>query len=465
MWLQFLVIFFGLIFSMKSWAADPIPFNSVEQNLQLGLSTSGVNNFPINSNEALLLQQFNSIGQMVIAPQGNKPKAHFNGVTDNSIFNMEGDWSTKGNGTGILCYKDNSQLAEVDKFLASNLLIPTKILQKGILRILESWEQEQNYLTPIKTRSNENWKSIYDRAGVNIRNLIPIFMQKVDHSAKWTDFALWLEADQQDAIVETVEQVTPKFPIPKNCRLIPVVTRYSKRLTKSDSHHPQGDLVVKVVFYKEYFNALSSLDQAMLVFHEQIHVLGQELGHPNSDQIRNLISLLFSEEFGLIQKSIPDSMFLTEDLLYIKNLSIFIFGDYIHFFNENRMPKMGEVHTPERHYSAFFKLNSQVQELVAKCQKEMNKEKIECMDIYLSPLWISENTTDDDLKNYMYWVHYYLEQTLAFFNADYVMNTNLSPKDFKTYVLESCQILNFVKDDLKDPTQMAGALRYCETWK
>ena len=171
---------------------------------------------------------------------------------------------------------------------------------------------------------------------------LPVFTSKVRASAKWTDFATWISADETTKLIEKVEEVSPDYEIPENCRLIPVVTRYSRRAQVDDTHHPQAAIKVKVVFYERYFSKLSPVDQAMLVFHEQLYVLASELGHPNADQIRQFLVYLFAEELHEHVASMPEPFLYSQTLLALKNEAIFVFGDYIHFFNDNTAPAEGE---------------------------------------------------------------------------------------------------------------------------
>lgn len=71
------------------------------------------------------------------------------------------------------------------------------------------------------------------------------------------------------------------------------------------------------------------MDQALLIFHEALYLIGRETNHFNSDKIRELNSILFSEE---LNEDFSSEQYFSQNAKQFQLFLTYYFGDYIRFF-------------------------------------------------------------------------------------------------------------------------------------
>ncbi|MCB0406738.1 MAG: hypothetical protein KDD34_00965 [Bdellovibrionales bacterium] len=377
----------------------------------------------------------------------------------------DGDWSTKGNGTGILCFPSENEAKLADPYLKEGNLIPNKILDKGQLRMLESWELEQlDGLKVWEDGQSKNWQEYYASVTKVYKKFFPLFMQKIEYAADWAKFSEWMDTNVTALPLEKVEEVNPSTSVPNSCRLVPIVTRYQKsvdgkkQISEKEFVIPQTDIIVKVVFYPSYFNRLSISDQAILVFHEQIYVLAKAFGHKSSDEIRFLLRYFFSNDVKiLLENSSP--IFLNKELFSFKEYLVKLLGDYVQYFALSAPPKVEKGKLAQKHYSTFYFLNTKYRDLVGQC-REAGKDSNLCRDEILSPEKITPSLNEEE--SFLYWTRYLLENSMKVFNSDLVMNPEASKQEFNAAMSVACIMLEDAQYLLREPNLMEKALQYCD---
>lgn len=370
-----------------------------------------------------------------------------------------GGWSSSGGGSGIACFSSAQQAQLAEEFIRRGQLISDELLADSRINVLERWELEASgqVIADFKKASAEE---IFEQTLRNVEFSFPLFGQRLRQVAALIPLATWLDlSETASKKLERIKDVTPFRPIPENCRLIQIVARFSNGNNLSGEGPTIRAPELRVVFSRKYFDRLPSLDQAMLLVHEDLYLLGQAVGHPSSDMIRGFNRIFFLHSWQ--NSRFRMEPFLIDPTTYELKLNLIrFFGDYIGYFSEDHPPEPGQAYTSQHHFHAFFRLNQRLRAKMGECRATgLNSDT--CKERIMNPLVLAGKLSPEEA--FVYFADFGLEQSVGGFNADYVMNPNIEdPAVFAAAMEYACSKMeNFFKPEIGT----ASALSYCADWR
>ena len=258
-------------------------------------------------------------------------------------LHLSDDWESTG-GEGVLC---------------------TESVRDGIeLEVLEFYEDfsSENYTVWEPLKEYDSYEQILSAVVGRVNNYSPVFAQKLQQSLSQISLNEWIEDENS----KRVTAIRTRVELPENCSLIQLA--YRKQHANS-RHHPE----VIIYFTESYFNHMSPINQAMLIVHESLYLIGKESTQTDSNQLRALNSLIFSQNL--------ESDYLTERY-FSQNARVFqmilsrTFGDYLDFFIEDNFYNELELHENTlqgNNYTRSFSmsvLNRELNSAVNSCRHE-----------------------------------------------------------------------------------------------
>ena len=137
----------------------------------------------------------------------------------------KGDMGSSGGGYGIACFD-----TELDANSASTLLVAsqplTAKLKQSIKRLvtLDYWEWENQHSSPLIDVANaESFQDVVKRVQSNVKKAAPFFAFRLQQVARRIHFQSWAPTSH----LENASDAHPSQPLPPECRLVPLATRYS----------------------------------------------------------------------------------------------------------------------------------------------------------------------------------------------------------------------------------------------
>ena len=371
-----------------------------------------------------------------------------------------GDWSSTGGGGGVACFAEAALAEEAKPFILAGKTIPAGLLAQAKLQTLEHWEMPHTKTIPWAHPAGANWQEIHRTVRGLIRQVAPLFADRLEIAGGWSEYGQW----EQQTELSFLEDATPVADLPAECVRIQLALRYSNGNQTGPVNSPTKNAVqVKVVFNKIYFDLLPPLDQAMLVLHEELYVMGQAIGHPSSDIIRSFIRVFFSEPFVKSHQAMAHQPHhMNPGDLSLRVYLIKYFGDYVEFFTLTNKEVDAAPFTSRHHFQTFLAFIRRKRGAVVKCRDEGGGH-MACTDKIINPGLMAKELNPEEA--FIYLANFYLEQGVGLLNYDYIMRPQPDDAHYVAAMHFACNRI-----DLLEPTPAIkrlkdNALTYCKAWQ
>jgi hypothetical protein len=384
-----------------------------------------------------------------------------NALKNEDLQAAVGGWGSSGGGSGIACFKNVAASIAAAVFIKNNQsLTPELMAQIESVKTLEYWEWEQDPTFKLASLQAQNLADAILEIHKRIAYLVPLFAYRLEQSGDLIQFTNWKHDDKLPRILDA----KPAFSIPSLCQQIQIAARYTKENFESPNGPSKKIPKVRVDVNIELFNKMDLLNQTFLVLHEQIYLLGQSLGHKNSDDIRILVTEFFSEGYD---KASPVSKLR----YFLKEKLIATLGDYVNYFGEDLTPN-GEPFTQEARLKSFYIMLNQFRDQIKRCRKgllppeEMLRPRFSnpsCADLAMSPNYYNRWMTEE--MAFLFIVAYQFDVYNRAVNSEYLMspfNDEHSLQIANNLINASCGFIKKYEGKSQDPLVEQKALRYCE---
>lgn len=295
-------------------------------------------------------------------------------------------WESSG-GDGVACFSNAVEAVAAD---AAGPVWPESLRQKiQSVMSLETFEHRELGVTAWAGMSRE---AILAKLMGRFEKYSPIFYSRL----KLGNDSIHLTDWKDQANLTDVPDSRPKENVAKalpHCRLVQMAVRHSRSI-------PGKLPEVWIEVDKALFEKMDALNQAVLVLHEQMYLLGREIGHRNSDFLRGVVAELISDEFGAAIDNMPHFA-LSARLLQVRIGSAY--GDYYRFFVEDPLTFLPETppgYHPYSRYRSFGTLLALLRERKGGCldekdfdsQDEAGKKAIqeECSFFAVNPALVKD---------------------------------------------------------------------------
>lgn len=329
-----------------------------------------------------------------------------------------GGWGSSGGGSGVACFTNPTTAEQAQVYIAQGLPLPLD-LKKQIqqLETLDYWEWKQAKPFALFQPKSQDFQEIVQEMYKHASLAAPIFIYRLQQTSQVIELTNW----SGKTSLPRIDDATPTHNLPESCKLIQLAARYTNETYVKGEGPSVRRPLVKVDFDQDLFAMLDPLNQAILVVHEQMYLLGQATGHDTSNEIRPLVLRLFQEKL--------DHQSLRWDLVWF-------FGDYILYFAEDFKVEAAPG-TQESRFNSFYEMLRRTRAQTRSCverkklqlssqlpaEKNINKFcKDEAMDPRENQKWFTDEMA------FLFVSYYYLDGTQKFFNAELL----LAPlKDFQ----------------------------------
>ncbi len=246
-------------------------------------------------------------------------------------------WESSG-GDGVACFVDRRDAEATDKLVG---VWPEDLRRKvESVTALEFFEHpELKYQDWKGKRREEILATMNDR----FLKYSPIFHNRISLAAAKIRLVDWKPNSNLPDITDSKPkpEIMAKHP---NCRIVQMAVRHSLSIPKK-----LPEVWVEVDQYL-FENKMDALNQAILVLHEQMYLLGREIGHKSSDYLRQVVADLFSDEFAAL---LAGQKFPSLGARLLQTVIGTAYGDYYNFFLEDPATFLA-VTPPGRHpYSRY----------------------------------------------------------------------------------------------------------------
>lgn len=338
-----------------------------------------------------------------------------------SPFRLQGDWESSG-GDGVVCFESEVDRKKYESQIqAYNQLgnIPAEV--KYTVETLEGFEM-QPLIANSELVISKDLKQLKDSEKIvsqvvdRLRMFVPVFAQKLDLALEHINIGRWHASNKE---ILDIDDSTPMRPIGENC----VIVQLADRQTQSkESHLPKAE----VYFRQDLYEKMDALNQALLKTHESLYLIGRETGHTNSDDIRKVNIMLFSENFY----EVPPDIYFSQQAREFQGHFISYFGDYIRFFTAEEFYNNPKDYSSilysnnyTRHHS-FVEMNSAFREFISQCESSGEAFNV-CADrLMLGDDLVKHVNTDE--KAFLFMMNYYFDPT----GSPYVFSEQLYYLDF-----------------------------------
>ncbi len=350
----------------------------------------------------------------LITPEGQKPKVgdwESSGadgmrepIADAPIFG--GDWESSG-GDGVICFADKETLEKSQPFLRSKEYLDSYLKSIRSLESYEYFEGDAPNKIWSEVLTQENEQKVVEKVLNRVRRYAPVFAQKVDLVLESIKLDDWVESNE---MLENIKDSTPVVDLPSNCQLIQLAER---RTISAEAYLPQ----VEIHFDKLYYERLSTVEKGMLIFHEALYLIGKESGHMNSDAIRKLNAILFTQGFD----DHLNNMYISQDAQKVRALLDSYFGSYIKFFVQEDFYEQEGDYKQIRYKNnftrnkSFVELNTAMTVEVDNCQMG-GRTHIACMDKLMQGDGIKELVNTNE-KAFLFMFNYFFESYGVMFGS------------------------------------------------
>lgn len=382
-----------------------------------------------------------------------------------------GGWGSSGGGSGVACFATEEEAKEADAYIQEGKPLPKEVRQK-IRRLITleyfEWEEykKTNAVYGIHSFQSKEFNGILKEVDQRASMVSPLFVYRLKQAGDLIRFSSW----QAQQSVPKVDDAKPRFPIPLNCRQIQIAIRYSN----NNNTYGEGPVVkvpeVKVDFNQDLFSLMDPLNQAILVMHERVYLLGQAVGHPNSNIVRILTMKLFSDDLYKPKSELGYQGPHCEDLRTILQMA---FGDYVLFFGEElKVPARPD--SQESRYNSFYQLIQMLRNHIGQCEasgrfsplKESHKKharQTTCKDQAM--LMLVRHPQLNEEMSYVFLAHFWYDTMVRQINSEFILVPSKDP-----YVLERagrtvrniCMMLQTHEPPIISDFLVPKAKAYCE---
>jgi hypothetical protein len=385
-------------------------------------------------------------------------KAKVETKVDTKSSEKPGGWGSSGGGSGVACFANSTTANQAQEYITRGLPVPQDLKKQIIqLETLDYWEWAQTKPFGLFEYKSKDYQGIIKELQKHASIAAPIFIYRLQQTSQVISLADW----NNKTSVPRIYDAQPASPLPENCRLIQLAARYTKEKYEGGNGPTLYRPIAKVDFDQDLFAKLDPLNQAILVLHEQMYLLGQTTGHDNSNKIRPLVMRLFQKE--LTDKKLRYDLVVT-------------MGDYVLYFGEDFRPQ-GAIGTQESRFNSFYDMNRTLRRHIDECAKKkglpaklvapadiraFNLCKDEAMDPNDNQRWLTDEMA------FLFMSYYYIDISMGAFNSEVV----IAPiQDFQFESLtqkrlqQTCAYIITEREIFKQVKMTDKAIRYCQILK
>lgn len=298
-----------------------------------------------------------------------------------------GDWESSG-GAGVACFKTSEAVEKYDAAVIAKIALTDEMVESiDSLKTLEYWEAPD-----FEWMTGDSSETIVDLVHQRLRTSAALFAKKMYDVRKLIQVDSWNQSYQLDLIddanpIRDVKEQNIK------CRLIQLAVRYTQS-TPLEKIPP-----VKVSFDSRLWKKLDATNQAILILHEQVYLIGKQAGHKDSRYTRALVNRFMNQ----VLWSIPDPDYLAMKVQNEINRS---FGDYIHVLYESSpLPKKSKRFSAESRYRSFRTMIKKVRSGMELCSDSSQQSIEKCREENLNSFknGKSELTDEEAFLFYYRW--------------------------------------------------------------
>ena len=325
---------------------------------------------------------------------------------------LEGGWESSGGG-GVACFETPEQAKEYDRGGI------TDELRKKVrsLEMLESFELKDIATFAAKGRTV---KEILASVDSFLETYAPIFRERLRLVEDRIDYAVWEDNRHLPRVNDA--KIMRAITDPR-CRSIQLAVRYSR---STPGKLPQLRVEVDRWLFE---NKLDVINQAILILHERLYVMGKEMKHLSSNPLRALVGWLLCDEIHQLRR------IYTHDSLMALNVQGrlgTLFGDYYFLFVADPADKPRRIPSTRGQYSRFVSFGSLLKilrERKGKCldanhydaQTPKRKEELqfECSTVALNPSEMAKLITDEE--SFLFMARWYLDYIGAIQTSEHLV--------------------------------------------
>lgn len=376
----------------------------------------------------------------------------------------EGGWEGSG-GDGVACWnsQEEAQRAEAEIGVYGILSEKSKAAIASLVT-LEYWEFKDKVYFPEMATSREQ---VLQKVQSFLEEYAPIFASQLKIVSDRISIDTWQKMDG----VRQISDSTPARSIKKEnglCRLVQLAGRFSK--SRGIGKFPE----VFVELDQVLFVKLNPLNQAMLILHERLYLLGRMINHYNSDDVRKVVARLTSSD---LEMKLLMGMKPVELSVLVQGFLVNFFGDYIQFFSEE-IPQIS-IDRPNQYtrFRSFLAVNNRHRALLDACFSEQKvdaapkdeKERLEedCRFKVFSGRSLLDSFSSEEA--FVFLARYHLQYSLYALNSEHLMvfdaeNPLAVSAEQKARLREACSILESTRPELSELNiPVPKALDYCRS--
>ena len=375
-----------------------------------------------------------------------------------------GGWGSSGGGSGVACFKDlrTAQLAghQIEK---NQILSPELLDQVTSLETLEYWEWKTIAPFKLALSNAKNTDEILKFVHFRVAQILPLFIYRSEQAGQLIQVSDW----DPKLSLPRINDARPARPLPEKCRQVQLAARFAKDQYTDQSGPSKKIPVVKVELNRGLYAKLNSLNQAILILHEQLYLLGQMTGYKNSDDIRGAVMLFFSADLGRMPGGPSIERYMLKEHL------IQIFGDYLMYFGED-LKLTAQPFSQESRFNSYYMMLNSFREKVGQCQagNMPESEKIRwrsdiqnytCKDYVMNPDLYKNWLTDE--MAFIYISSYMLDFSIHEVNSEFLIVPFAAGPMRISAAQEFLRACNFVSKNIHqfvDRVLPDKMVRYCE---
>lgn len=365
-----------------------------------------------------------------------------------------GGWGSSGGGSGVACFANKAQ-ADQAKILVDSARPLSVQLKKQMTSVeaLDYWEWAQNKPYSLYDFKSNTADGIIAEMHSHAQFFAPIFIYRLQQSAQIIRTTDWSSKKS----VPRIYDAKPLHELPNNCTLVQLAARYTKESYKSGEGPTVLVPTVRIDLDQDLFNKMTPLNQAILIIHEQMYLLGQTTGADTSDPIRPLVMTLFAEELS--------DRKLRSDLVNT-------FGDYTLFFGEDYKVQ-GILGSQESRFNSFYEILRKVRSKIQLCHESKGltlsiktvqdrHQHQECLASSMNPHTLQEELNEE--QSFVFLIYFIADIASHAFNSEVVI-APLQNEVFKEIsrdrIQQFCSYLREEGDQFSIKKMIAKAKVYC----
>lgn len=271
---------------------------------------------------------------------------------------------------GILCFTDKESLEKSQVSLQDQEYLEGNTTSFTTLEMYEHFNVPSGKKVWTRLLDISNEDEVVLEVLKRIRRYSPIFAQKLDVALKSVKREEQVSIEQPPYLLKASSGLELK----DNCQFIRLAARTS---VSASEHMPQ----VEVHFDEVYYNQLSTIDRAILIFHEALVLVANKTSSKDASEIREITSELFSDD-PLDISYLP---IFSDASKMIQNYLDSYFDTYVHAFMSEDFYSDKEEFVSIRHMNNFTRmaslseLDDKIKSYVKTCQNT-GATKSDCED-------------------------------------------------------------------------------------